>query len=138
MILTSDSVSMELQSFDELKEYIAVTITSQPYLSVNEFKVHKVELYSNITALPWRVDRGVLALLWKININRAAIDILTCLHLSERQNCIYSPLTIVVSMYTLHVSMLRVKIREYWIKISNVCLWLRFYCYTQSLSRIAK
>ena len=53
------------------------------WYSVNALNAHEVELYSNVAALPRRVDRDVPVLFRKIDINRSAVDISTCLHLSE-------------------------------------------------------
>ena len=52
-------------------------------LSVNAFKAHELEIYSNVASLPRRADSDVSLLFRKIDINRSAVDISTCLHLSE-------------------------------------------------------
>ena len=47
-------------------------------------KLYEVGLYSNVAALLRRVDTGVPALFRKIDINRSALDISNCLHLSDK------------------------------------------------------
>ena len=67
-----------------IRGYIAIRVFQTPLpLSVNAFKAHELEIYSNVAALPRRADSDVSLLFRKIDINRSAVDISTCLHLSE-------------------------------------------------------
>ena len=61
------------------------------------------------------VDRRVPVISRKVDSNWSAVDISTCLHLSEWQICIFWPLTTV--LYTFRVSTTKYKV-GLWIKIT--------------------